>query len=935
MADPRMRQDRVEQKADHAADQAPTTGIPHMEQDGRNVLQMRYPASWRGGLWREALPAGNGRIGASVYGGVKDETILLQHGGLWHWGQRDPLPDVSGTLAETRRIMDEGNYREASRHLADTLRESGYASKLASRFPLAALTVTMPAASPFTEYRRELDMETGVVTVRWREGKVRYARRLFVSRADDCIVYQIEGGCMENSCIEDSAALLSDGTQTAAVSGASNIPRGEVALTFPPGDRVREDEAFKRLEASIIVRRFGEDTLCYAGTSGDGEPYGAVLRIVRGAGGKASGRGVDRGRQGGGMDLAGGAGERVQPPVEAETAACLTFAGPVRVLIKLFTGGDPEKQWARLRQELSELSGIGWEELLVRHTALHRPLFQSADLELGGEGFSGSGGDGDEASTGSGNGFGLPGSRCISATGAPSRSFKSSAVRSQSNSAEASSSGRSNEELLIEAYEGTAPPELVRKMWAYGRYLFISGTSEEGLPFGLYGLWGGDYRLMWGHHMANENIQMMYWHAAVGGLSSLVPGLFRHYEALMDDFRDNARKLYGCRGIFIPAATTPGIGLPTQIVPVILNWTGAAGWLAAHYYEHYRFTGDERFLRERALPFMVETLRFYEDFLVQDEQGQFRIYPSVSPENTPLNFMPEDGRPMAHPMPTAINATMDIAILKELLRHTIEAARLTGLHSGDIEKWQGLLHGLPEYELNEAGAVREWQHPAFEDRQDHRHLSHLYPVFPGREITQESDPELFRGFEQAVKQRRLGAQTGWSLAHMASVYARLGDGGSAQDSLSALARSCLLPNFFTLHNDWRGMGICMDVPSAPVQLDANMGWVNAVQEMLLSVSSGRIKLLPALPPGWQAGSFTRWRVPGGKLSLSWRAQDGELHAVLTAERRIDAVIQWPEWANCRVRIGPGGRWNDAAGGSQLVFRLEAGQRMEIEPWVER
>lgn len=903
-----------------------------MEQGSRNLLQMRYPASWRGGLWREALPAGNGRIGASVYGGVKDETILLQHGGLWHWGQRDPLPDVSGTLAEMRRMMDEGNYREANRHLADMLRESGYASKLASRFPLAAVTVTMPATSPFTAYRRELDMEMGVVTVRWREGEVRYARRLFVSRADDCIVYQI------------------------AASTASAIPRGEIALTFPPGDRVREDEAFKRLEASVIVRRFGEDTLCYAGTSGDGEPYGAVLRMVRRAGGKASGSAADQTQQVGvmgpaggaqqsdGCNLAAGAADQVRqelainnpdggttalPPVEDESAARLTFAGPVLVLIKLFTGGDPEEQWAKLRQEVSELSGISWDKLLARHEALHRPLFQSADLELGGEGFSDNRGDGSKASIEGGNGSGLPRSRCSSPAEAPSRSCKSDAVRSQSNGAEASSSGRSNEELLMDAYEGTAPPELVRKMWAYGRYLFISGTSEEGPPFGLYGLWGGDYRLMWGHHMANENIQMMYWHAAVGGLSSLVPGLFRHYEALMDDFRDNARKLYGCRGIFIPAATTPGMGLPTQIVPVILNWTGAAGWLAAHYYEHYRFTGDERFLRERALPFMVEALRFYEDFVVEDEKGRFRIYPSVSPENTPLNFMPEDGRPMAHPMPTAINATMDIAILKELLRHTIEAARLTGLHSGEIEKWQRLLHGLPQYKLNEAGAVREWQHPAFEDRQDHRHLSHLYPVFPGREITQESGPELFRGFEQAVKQRRLGAQTGWSLAHMASVYARLGDGASAHDSLSALARSCLLPNFFTLHNDWRGMGICMDVPSAPVQLDANMGWVNAVQEMLLSVSPGRIKLLPALPPSWPAGSFTRWRVPGGELSLSWRA--GELQAVLSAVQRIDAAIQWPEWANCRVRIGTGGWWSNAAGGTQLVFRLEAGQRLEIEP----
>lgn len=835
--------------------------------DRRNTIQMRYPASWWGSRWREALPSGNGVIGASVYGGVKDETILLQHGELWHWGQRDLLPDVSATLAETRRMMDEGHYRKASVHLAHTLQESGYEAKLASRFPLAAVKVTMPAALPFKAYRRELDMETGVVNVRWQEGETAYTRRLFVSRADDCMVYRVDGRNPAPSA--EPHQHRHQQYHRHPESGA--VPCGEIALVFPPGDRIREDEAFKRLEQSVTVRRMGEDTLCYAGTSGDGEAFGAVLLLVQGA--VDSERGIA-------ADLRTGEGKRTDT---------LEFGQQALFLIKLFIGGDPEDQWDRLRRELSALRDLGYDELLARHTALHRPLFLSADLELG-----------------DGRAVGLPGYN-----------------------AEISDASRSNEELLMEAYEGEAPQELVRTMWAYGRYLFISGTSEHGPPFGLYGLWGGDYRLMWGHHMANENIQMMYWHAAVGGLSSLVPGLFRHYGKLMDDFRDNARKLYGCRGIFIPAATTPGIGQPTQIVPVILNWTGAAGWLAAHYYEYFRYTEDERFLKEDALPFMAETLRFYEDFLVQGLDGQYILYPSVSPENTPLNFMPDDGRPLAHPMPTAVNATMDIAILKELLRHTMEAARLTGMYDADIARWQDMLDRLPPYELNEEGAVKEWQHPAFRDRQDHRHLSHLYPVFPGKEMTRERDLGLFRGFEQAVRQRRLGAQSGWSLAHMASVYARLGDGAAALESLSVLARSCLLPNLFTLHNDWRGMGVCMDVPSAPVQLDANMGWVNAVQEMLLLVSPGRIRLLPALPPGWRKGSFTRWRVPGGELSLSWSADEEELHATLSAERPIDTVIGWPEWAACRPRNG-----SDVAGaapGSQLAVRLEAGQCLEIEP----
>ena len=207
-----------------------------------------------------------------------------------------------------------------------------------------------------------------------------------------------------------------------------------------------------------------------------------------------------------------------------------------------------------------------------------------------------------------------------------------------------------------------------------------------------------------------------------------------------------------------------------------MNWTGAAGWLARHYYEHFWYTGDMQFLREQALPFMREALQFYEDFLVLDEEGVYMIYPSVSPENTPQNFMPQDGKQLAHPMPTAINATMDVAIIKELLQHTIQASRIIGVNSSKILEWEGILERLPSYMLNKEGAVKEWLHPAFEDRQDHRHLSHLYPIFPGQEFSREEEPLLFEAFEKAVHHRKLGAQSGWSLAHMSSIYARLGDG---------------------------------------------------------------------------------------------------------------------------------------------------------------
>ncbi|MCR2807704.1 glycoside hydrolase family 95 protein [Paenibacillus sp. SCIV0701] len=767
---------------------------------------MRYPASWWRNMWREALPSGNGVIGASVFGGVKEETILLNHAKLWHWGRKDELPDVSHILPQTRAMMDSKRYREGSWLLANALKERGYGSKLASRFPLAAIRLDMPCGSAFRSYRRTLAMDSGEVGVEWTDGSIRYSRRLFVSRADDAVVYEID----------------SDGEAAVA---------GEIGLALHPSDRWGDTPEFKELESSVGTGASaceeplpgGAGFAWFAATNDDGSDFGAVMLV------KADGGTV---QASGGM---------------------LRFEGATSVLAvtRVFVKGERTRDWSRLRKELSDLlADAAYEQLLGRHVALHRPLYRSATLELG----------------------------------------------------EADSSNdkvKSNEELLFDAYEGEAPLALIRRMWAFGRYLFISGTgaSADAEPFGLYGLWGGDYRLVWCHNMANENIQMMYWHAQVGGLGELMPAFFRYYEELMDDFRDNARKLYGCGGIYIPAGTTPGIGSPNQIVPVILNWTGAAGWLARHYDEHFRFTGDRGFLKERLIPFLREAVRFYEDFLVLGEDGLYRIYPSVSPENTPLNFMPTNGATLAHPMPTTINATMDVAILKELLSNLIAASRQSGTaEAAELEKWRQMLDRLPSYRVNRDGAVREWIHPDFDDRYAHRHLSHLYPVFPGQEVTEESHPELFEAFETAVRKRELGAQSGWSLAHMASIYARLGDGEGAAECLDILSRSSLLPNLFTLHNDWRGMGVSMAMAAAPVQLDASMGWVNAVQEMLLQVSPGLVKLLPALPERWSRGSLSGWRFHTGELSMEWDREQGRFRAVLLAKRATELVVKVPEWA---------------------------------------
>ncbi|WP_299091852.1 glycoside hydrolase N-terminal domain-containing protein [uncultured Metabacillus sp.] len=794
--------------------------------DSRNRLSLKYPAGWWRNMWREGLPSGNGKVGASVSGGVSLEKILINHEGLWHMGRKDTLPDVSYTLSETRDLMKKEKYHEASWHLTNTLKEKGYSTRLASFLPLVELTIRMKQTEGFKHYRREVNMETGEVSVRWEEGNERYERNLFVSRADDAVVYEI----------------TSTGKSLTA----------EFELGIRKTDHKNMEQRLKELESAVQLK-VENQFIFFSAKNDDHSDYGAVIRLIP-MGGRTS---VDKNR------------------LRCEEA------NYIQMILKVFIKGDHREEWARLKAELLEING-DYQDLLRAHIPLHAQLFHTASIQL------------------------------------------SDAEGKQS-----------IEELLLDAYEGEAPLLLLEKLWNYGRYLFISGTRAEGQPFGMYGLWGGDYNLMWCHRMANENIQMMYWHASVGGLSELVPALFNYYEEMMDEFRENARTLYGCRGIYIPAGTTPGIGVPNQIVPVIMNWTGAAGWLAQHYYDYYLYTGDEKLLIEKVLPFLKEVALFYEDFLVLDENGLYQFFPSVSPENTPENFMPKDGKQLAHPMPTTINATMDFAIMKEVLNHLIEGAKETSLYLDEIEKWEGMLERIPPYEVNKDGAVREWLHPAFDDRYNHRHLSHIYPVFPGRDINQEQDQNLFEAFRMAVSKRRLGAQTGWSLAHMSSIWARMNDGDKALECLDILSRSCLLNNLFTVHNDWRNMGVSMEIETAPIQLDASMGIVNAIQEMLLYVSPKLIKLLPALPTKWEKGEVKNFRFMTGRVSLSWNVVTQSLCGEMTAERDSEFTLKLPSFAKNSVLTGEGITIKESSLGKMYVYiTMEKGTTLYVKNMID-
>ena len=451
----------------------------------------------------------------------------------------------------------------------------------------------------------------------------------------------------------------------------------------------------------------------------------------------------------------------------------------------------------------------------------------------------------------------------------------------------------SNAELLTEAKDGELSVELAEKLWRFGRYLFISGTTQTGLPFPLYGVWPYGYECMFTHHVANENVQSIYWHTDVGGLSALVPPLIKYYYDRMDKFRENARQLYGCRGIFVGTYTTPKNAAVAWFVPVILHFCGVAGWLSSHFYRYYLFTGDETLLKEKILPFMLEAAEFYEDYHYLDEKGNFSLYPAVSPENSPMEYY---NKALPHSMPVTKNPTIEIAIVKELLQNLITLSKAHPELSVKVPTWEKMLSAIPAYRVNKDGAIAEWMDENLSDAYDHRHVSHLYPIFPGTELEDAQEKELIAACKRAVDLRENGSFCGWSMPHMSAIYSRLRETEKAFDTMNALTKVCVLDNFFTLGYDYRDMGItgfiCGSEFQAKVQLDALLGYVNALQEMLIFTSPKILRLLPACPKQFGKGSAT-FRFATGIVEMRWNAEEKQCHGTITALRPTNVSLELP------------------------------------------
>lgn len=740
------------------------------------VLWYRQAAS----QWNEALPIGNGRMGAMVFGGAntganngnsqdrkinadiadgtktrpQDEHLQLNEDTVWQGGRQDRLnPKAAETVPQIRKLLLAGQIGEAEK-----LAQEGMLSippRLPSYSTLGDLYLrsVMPEGGqePVTDYRRELDLDSAIGRVTYSSKGVQYAREMFASAPDRVIVLRLTA---------DKPGQLSFQVTMDRPEDFSTKTEGDDKLLLQEGPEHQDSIHFL---GEVQVRPSG----------GTVKSEGDHLTVTN------------------------------ADSVTLLIAAATDFKGGI------FKGDSPAVTCARI---LKEAAAKPYAQLKAAHVADHQKYFRRAWLQLGSE--------------------------TDPLAGTPT------------------------DERLKHVQDGASDPHLEMIYFQMGRYLMIASSRPGGMPENLQGLWASGITNPWGSKFTiNVNTEMNYWIAEPANLSELHEPLFDLIDMVRDagngTGREVARKYYQAPGFVIHHNTDIwGDAVPVDGVPYGI-WPVGGAWLSLHFWEHYAFTQDKKFLAQRGYPVLRDAATFFLDYLTDDGTGTLVTGPSLSPEN---RYKLSDGK--SHSLTMA--PTMDIEIVRELFNRTISASEILGVDSDFRARVQQAKAKLPPFKVGKLGQLQEWKEDHEENDPGHRHISHLWALFPGSQINPIDTPELAKA-AQVTLRRRLehgGGQTGWSRAWVVNYWDRLGNGEKAYESLQVLLRRS---TFVSLLDDH---------PPGVFQIDGNSGGTSGMIGMLLDSKldsqTSEIDFLPALPSSWKAGAFYGFRARGGNLvDLKW------------------------------------------------------------------